>query len=277
MKNILIPTDFSENSKNAILYVMDFLQDCPVHFYILHVSSKSEVLNKKNQLVHSSIAGEESVSVSQYLEEEINAFRLLKKNPNHEFSSIEMQGSLIEAIREQVLENDIDLIAMGTRGNSGLNQDERGSHTYEVITKVKCPIIVIPEHAKMQKINAIGFITDYNNIYRNKVIKTLSDALQLHQAPLRVLHLRSKNHKLTPSQIDNKGFLHYFFREIKHTFHFLENENTENGIQEFVDDWEIGMLALAAKNLNFIQRLMLRPSVESISYHTEIPFLVLHE
>src|SRR5699024_9224582 len=208
-------------------------KDCPVHFYILHVALEQS--RKKNYLV-SSESGMESVSPSHLLEEEVNSFRLLSKNPEHNFSSLEMKSSLVEAIRHQVSELEIDLLVMGTKGNSGLEKDEMGSNTYDVITKVKCPILVVPELARVKEENTFGFITDYTNIYRNKVIKTLSDALLLQNAPLRVLHLRSRNHKLTPSQIDNKGFLHYFFRDVKHTFHFLENENIETGLQEFVDD-----------------------------------------
>lgn len=278
MKNILIPTDFSENSRNAILYAMDFFVDCPMHFHILHVSSlQSSRTTNTPRAINSTGNSEEQISSPVILEEELSSFRVLRKNPNHQFSSSEIGGSLIEVIRNQVEKLDIDLIVMGTRGNSGLEQDEKGSNTYEVITKVKCPILVVPEHARMKENNTFAFITDYNNIYRNKVITTLSNALNLHNAPLRILHLRSNNYKLTPSQVDNKGFLHYFFREEKHTFHFLENDNLEPGIQEFVDDWEISMVALAAKNINFIQRLMLRPTSKTITYHTRIPFLVLHE
>lgn len=278
MKNILIPTDFSGNSKNAILYAMDFFVDCPMHFHILHVSSpQSSVATNQPRVLEGMVAKEEAIPSSVILEEELASFRLLRKNPDHQFSSSEMGVSLIEAIRNRVEELDVDLIVMGTKGNSGLEQDEKGSNTYEVITKVKCPILVVPEHARMRENNTIAFITDYNNIYRNKVITTLSNALKLHDAPLRILHLRPNNYKLTPTQVDNKGFLHYFFREAKHTFHFLENDNLEPGIQEFVDDWEISMVALAAKNINFIHRLMLRPTSETITYHTRIPFLVLHE
>lgn len=278
MKNVLIPTDFSENSKNAINYAMDYFADSPVHFYILHVSpSHSSYEKRQSEILQSASSSEAPTSHPKILEEEVNSYRLLARNSEHKFSVLEMGVSLIEAIRNQVAEHEIDLIVMGTRGNAGLEQDEMGSNTYEVITKVKCSIMVVPEHARMETINNISFITDYNNIYRNKVISALSNALQLHQAPLRVLHLRPKNSKLTPAQVDNKGFLHYFFRETKHTFHFLESQNLEAGIQEFIDTWEINMVAIAARNLNFIQRLMLRPTSETISYHTEIPFLVLHE
>lgn len=276
--NVLIPTDFSENSKNAISYALDFFADCPVRVYMLHVSPpNSSYQPRPLKVLQNTLSSEEPASHTQSLEEEVNNCRLMTRNSKHEFFAIEKKGALIEAIRSQVEKFEIDLIVMGTKGNAGMEDDKMDSKTYEVITKVKCPIMVVPEHARMDKIDNISFITDYNNIYRNKVISTLSKALQLHQAPLRVLHLRPKNSKLTSEQVDNKGFLHYFFRDTKHSFHFLESQYVESGIQEFIDTWEISIVAIAARNLNFIQRLMLRPASEAISYHTEIPFLVMHE
>src|SRR5690554_2640733 len=98
--------------------------------------------------------------------------------------------------------------------------------------------------------------------------------MELQQSPLRVLHVRALDTHLNAAQTDNKGFLHYFFRDKKHSFHFVENKNLESGIQDFVETWEIGLLSVIAKNLNFIQRLLLRPAVQSVSYTTDVPFLV---
>ena len=38
MKNVLLPTDFSENSWNAIKYAIHFLENIECHFYLLHVN-----------------------------------------------------------------------------------------------------------------------------------------------------------------------------------------------------------------------------------------------
>ncbi len=279
MKNILIPTDFSENSHNAIRYALDYFAAIPVNFYLLHVSqhNQSTTAEVSRSFFESSSRKELVYNPTSLLKEEIESCQLLTKNPYHKFYSITEDKLLIEAIRKQVVEKEIDTILMGTKGDSQSNQGEMGSHTYDVITKVKCPIIVIPENARFTGIKNIAFATDYNCIYRNRVITTLSEALHLHRSPLRVLNIRSKHSSLNAAQTDNKGFLHYFFKEIKHSFHFLENKNIETGIQDFVDTWEISMVAIVAKNLNFIQRLMLRPSSGKIDYHTEVPFLVLHE
>lgn len=278
--NILIPTDFSENSHNAMKFAMDYFADIPVNFYILHNSLKSPSLKEEKSKGDGFFKFPNNTlpvqNTSEMLQEEIKTCKLLAKNPNHLFYPLHENVLLVEAIRKHIEENEIDYILMGTKGASKTNRNEIGSNTSEVITKVKCPVFVIPENAMFNKIKNIAFLTDYNCIYRNKVISTLAESLQLQHAALRVLHIRSQNAVLTASQTDNKGFLHYFFKEAKHSFHFLENKNIETGIQDFVETWEIDMIAIVAKNLNFIQRLLFKPIIDS-TYQSEIPFLVLHE
>lgn len=278
--NILIPTDFSENSHNAVKFAMDYFADIPVNFFILHNSLKNPSIKKEKpeaegffEFPNDTLPFQNSAKM---LQEEIKTCKLLAKNPNHLFYPLHENVLLVEAIRKHIEENEIDYILMGTKGASKTNRNEIGSNTSEVITKVKCPVFVIPENAMFNKIKNIAFLTDYNCIYRNKVISTLAESLQLQHAALRVLHIRSQNAMLTASQTDNKGFLHYFFKEAKHSFHFLENKNIETGIQDFVETWEIDMIAIVAKNLNFIQRLLFKPIIDS-TYQSEIPFLVLHE
>ncbi len=282
MMNVLIPTDFSENSHNAIRYALDYFADISVNFYILHISLNATIYkNEERDGFFNLSENIEGVQVLQnsfaLLKEEIKACKLLAKNTNHHFYPIYENVLLVEAIRKHVEEKEIDYILMGTKGASKSNRNEIGSNTSEVITKVKCPILVIPENAKFNKIVNIALLTDYNSIYRNKVISKLSETLSLQQAALRVLNIRSQNSLLTVSQTDNKGFLHYFLKETKHSFHFLENKNIETGIQAFVETWEIDMIAIFAKNLNLIQRLLFKRITQPISYQTEVPFLVLHE
>ncbi|MGY8916152.1 MAG: universal stress protein, partial [Flavobacteriales bacterium] len=41
MKNILVPTDFSEDSLNAVIYALELLKKSPCNFYLLHVNDMS--------------------------------------------------------------------------------------------------------------------------------------------------------------------------------------------------------------------------------------------
>ena len=279
MMNVLIPTDFSEDSHNAIKYALTYFSDVAVNFYILHVSPKNSDYKEEEQHRFSDFEAEMQTvqRTSVLLKEEIKTCQFQSKNQAHKFLPLQENMNLVEAIRKQVAEKEIDYILMGTKGTSKSNRSELGSNTCDVITKVKCPILVIPEHARFNGIKNIAFLTDYNCIYRNKVISSLSETLDLHRSPLRVLHIKARNSDLTASQTDNKGFLHYFFKDKKHSFHFVENKDLEIGIQDFVETWEISLVSIVAKNLNLIQRLLLRPTLKSVSYTADVPFLVLHE
>jgi nucleotide-binding universal stress UspA family protein len=279
MMKILIPTDFSENSHNAIRYALEYFASIPVNFYILHVTAKKAPLNveEEEEFFETSSKMNTVQNSAALLKEEINTCKLLAKNKSHSFFQLSEDINLVEAIRKNILEKEIDYILMGTKGASKIDRSDLGSKTSEVITKVKCSVIVIPENARFTKIKNLALLTDYNSIYRNKVISRLSEALKNQQAALRVLHIRPQNAVLSALQKDNKGFLHYFFKDSKHSFHFLENVKIESGIQDFVETWEIDMIAVVAKNLNLIQRLLFNSTNKSTTYNYEVPYLILHE
>ena len=54
MKNILLPTDFSENSWNAIKYALEFYKNTPVNFYILNVTLISTYVSGEIPILPSS-------------------------------------------------------------------------------------------------------------------------------------------------------------------------------------------------------------------------------
>lgn len=278
MKNILIPTDFSENARNAIRYALDYFADIPVNFYILNVSRENKIYKEEDEVFFESSAQTHIIEKSAaLLVEEIKICQSFAKNSFHNFYSLQENMQLVEAIRKHVAEKEVDYILMGTKGASKISRKEIGTNTSDVITKVKCPVLVIPENAKFKKIQNLVFLTDYNFLYRNKVTSRLSETLKLHAAALRILHIRSQDIDLKASQIDNKIFLNDFFKETKNSFHFVENKNIETGVQHFVETWDIDMIALVGKNLNFIDRLLFKPMVRIKNHQIEVPFLVLHE
>ena len=71
--------------------------------------------------------------------------------------------------------------------------------------------------------------------------------------------------------------MNYYFLDENHSFHRIKNKKIENGVQCFVESRNIDLIIMIAKNLNLFQRILFKPTVEEISYHAHVPFLVLHE
>lgn len=275
MKQILIPTDFSENSWNSITYALFFFRKVHCTFHILHVS-------KSRESAHASGFGRSVLTTTTDSESQMETLlKRIEKEPlnvKHEFRTAIEHVYLIDAIRRYVVEKKIDYIVMGTKGASGLKELTVGSNTGDVITKVKCPVLVVPENAEKKRPEEIAFPTDFHMHYKKKVLDTLLDVLNISGASLRILNVSRTEQDLSEIQKSHKEFLHdYITSDVDHSFHFLTKDNLEEAVQCFVESRDIEMIAMIAKNLNFFQRLLFQPTVKSISYHTNIPFLVLHE
>ncbi|MEH6406387.1 MAG: universal stress protein [Leeuwenhoekiella sp.] len=276
MKNILIPTDFSENSLNAMRYAIGFFNQEACNFYVLHALP----------VMHNSVSQHNysdtftlipDYRISQELDLLIKQLKECTTNAQHRFFPIQKEQLLVEAIRNQVAEKAIDYIVMGTKGISGLQEVAVGSNTGEVITKVKCPVLMIPEKAKFTQVKEITIPTDYYMIYNSKVLNTLTEILSLHKAKLRILNVQKREIPLSTVQQENRDYLDAHLDSSPHSFHNMVNPKIEIALQDFILDYEINLIAMVAKNLNFFQRLLFEPMVKQISYHTEIPVLILHE
>ena len=279
MRRILIPTDFSDNSMNAIKYGLEFFKNEKCTFHLLHVnpiptySAAGTSVRATTAVLEDSMIKESKTQLKKLL----STIKDISDNHNHVFSSTAVYDYFVDTVKREVEDKKIDLIIMGTKGASGLKRVTVGSNTGDVITKVKCPLLAVPENAKYKIPKEIAFPTDYQIAYDMKVLDTLISMARMSDATLRIVHISKKGEDLSEEQQENKEFLHDYLRGIDHSFHSLTGSRLEAAIQCFVESRDIEMVAMVAKNLNFFQRILFKPAVEEISYHTDIPFLVLHE
>ncbi|TCK64819.1 nucleotide-binding universal stress UspA family protein [Winogradskyella wandonensis] len=279
MTSVLLPTDFSDNSWNAIKYALEFLKDKKCVFYILHINTLSfTTLNDP-----SFIASESDINDIYIKPSKVKLRSILKRisqfsNTNlHKFYTVVDYGFFIDSIRKQVVEKNIDLIVMGTKGASGLKQIIIGSNAGDVVVKVKCPTLVVPEDCTYKHIEEIAFPTDFSSFNSFNTLKPLLSIIEAFNAKLSFLHVTKSKPKLNYEQQKNKDILEDFFTDFNTKCYYLTNTHLEEAIQCFIESRGVDMIAMVAKNLNYFQQILFHTRVEKITYHTEIPFLVLHE
>ncbi|NND63696.1 MAG: universal stress protein [Flavobacteriaceae bacterium] len=277
MVNVLIPTDFSENSWNAFQYAVRFFENEPVNFYLAHVHLSNQV-DSEDVVPHGVVmAHRKSDTISKRLTEMIESLKNLFPNISGEIRPVVEKGLFIDGIRKLVDQHKINFIVMGTKGASGLKEVTIGSKTGDLITRVKCPTLVIPENAHYTSPKEIVFPTDFNIYFKNKILLTLAEIMAIHDSAIRVLNVNKEDTRLNSIQENNKDILEDFLTDKPSSFHFITHNSLEKVLPDFIDAMKIDMIAMVAKNINFFERLLFQPPVKKISYHTEIPFLVLHE
>ena len=177
-------------------------------------------------------------------------------------------------------DKEIDLIVMGTKGVSGLRSKVVGSSAGDVITKVQHNTLVIPNEVTISMPKEIAFPTDFNIFYSHKIVNALTELLQLCEAKLRIMHVTSNGFGLSRDQESNSAYLRDLMEELHpkdHSFHTISNKKVKSAIQCFVESRDADMIVMVAKNLNFIQQILFDSIVEKISFHTKIPFYVIHD
>lgn len=279
MKNVLLPTDFSENSLNAIRYALRLFEEPACNFYLLHVIKSSDIGISDSPYLASTaqIKDVYTQTAKTRLRDTLNHISTkLSTNKKHKFYAVTDHNFLVESIRQQVSEKKINMIVMGTKGATGLKKIIVGSNTGDVITKVHCNTLVVPENATFKDLKEIAFPTDFSMLYNINVLHPIVTITEKHAAAIRILNISKKDAVLNSDQSKNKELLEDYFSNLDHSFHFLTNKKVEDAVQCFVESRNIDMITMVAKNLNYFQHILFHTKIERISYHTDVPFLVLH-
>ncbi|WP_405415336.1 universal stress protein [Maribacter sp. Asnod1-A12] len=278
MKHILIPTDFSHNSWNALEYALQFFRNISCTFYVLNIDEQCNSDVADNSILVKS--KHKKVSVREKLNDLAYRIKNLTTNNLHQFIILEELGGFTDIIKKTVDDKKIDLIVMGTKGASGSETRIFGHNTSNVITKVPCNVLVIPEKTIIKSPNKIAFPTDFNLFYNYPILNSITEILELSSASLEVLHMSQTKSKFTSSQIINKTYLLDYLKELfseSHSFHNILGTDVKNSVINYIDENKIEMMTMLAKNINLFQQLFFTNSIEQSSFHSTIPLLVIHE
>ena len=276
MKKILMPTDFSTNSVNALKYAVSLFKDEECTFYLLNTFTP--VLYDTEYILYSTTQpGLEEI----YRENSEKGLKKVKrritsevKNPNHQFELISAFNLLIEEIKDQVKEKAIDLVVMGTQGATGAQEVLMGTNTVQAIKKVKCPILAIPSEYAFTTPDNILFPTDYELDYNSKQLQLLKDIISQYNSRLNILHVLDKE-ELSPEKEQNKKNLATQMDSVKHQFYSIEKKTLTEAIYDFQNEHPTDMLVMLNNKHSFFQNLLFRPVINKIGFHIKVPFLVI--
>ena len=280
MKNVLIPTDFSNNSLNAFEFARNFLKDEICNFHFLHVVIPENFEFQQTQYL-SSVNVLERVDLKpsiKKLHSIVKKIRIANNNENHRFFNLVDHGYFVDTVRKQLDEKLIDMIVMGTKGSSEIRKMLIGSNATDIITKVKCTTLVIPENAKFKVPKEIVFPSDFSSSYSVQNLEPLLEIIERYNASLIALYVKNSSCEPIYSQQEiNREYFMDCFHGNKLSFHYLTDKQLDEGINTFNSSRKINMIAMMAKKLNFFHQILFKANTEEITYHTDIPFLILHE
>ena len=278
MNTILLPTDFSKSSKNAIKFALDFFKGHTCSFYFLNIQKASDYItaevrsaSPKNSVYDAVIADNK-----QELSSLVDSFEKIYSSEDYTFHKKVDYDDFVDAIKQSISLYSIDLIIIGTNGATSAKEVLFGSNTLQVIRQVDCPVFVIPDNYSYKKIESILFSLHHGDILKKEKLQPLFSLIEKqNKTHIHVLDI-DDDAIANPNQLENRN-LQGSFKGKKHTFHALTGIPTPIAINTFVQLFNISLHAMFVERESFLERFVFGSETSKISYETRVPLLVLHQ
>lgn len=272
-KNILLPTDFSDNALNAINYALELFKNEKCTFYILNATEMQvpALSNLTSKLLET--IKEDSNKNLKELQEKLELASISSK---FHFQTIWSSKNLINAITKSVIKYNIDLLVMGTKGATGAKEFLFGSNTNTIIKKMNfCPILVIPENFNFVIPTQIAFPTDFKRFFSNIELKPIKDLASHYNSIIRVVHINVED-DLDNIQVNNLSALKQYLKKFEHTFHWVPDfTNKTKSICAFIDELEVNMLVMVNYKHSLVENIIKEPVIKKVGFHPIVPFMII--
>ena len=277
MKHILLPTDFSENSWNAIVYAMQLFKEQTCTFHLLNtytpvVYHAEYVMGYPAQFgLGDTIRNTSQQQLDELVLRVSNAFEV---NLKHTFETAARFNTLVPCISEFLETQPIDLIIMGTKGATGAQEVLFGSNTVHVINAISCSVLAIPSNFKYKAPYEILFPTDLKVDHQHIEAKILQQITLSNHSRVHLMHVSTGN-ALNDVQKENKLQLESSFKNTVMLFHDVTDMSIPEAIDKFQTTYEINLLVMVNNKHSFFENLFFKNTVHQIGFHLNIPFLVI--
>ncbi|MFD0990920.1 universal stress protein [Mariniflexile jejuense] len=276
MKTILLPTDFSKNSINAINYAVELYKNESCIFYILNVQKASSFISDDMMVVNASATIYNTIvdAAKKSINNIIVKMKKHYNNDKHQFIAIVDYDNFIDSINQVSSKYNVDLIIMGTKGASGLTKMFFGSNTVKVIQRSNIPVLAIPEACKFDGLEAVGFTTSFKNLYRKEDFKQVKEIISLNNSKVHILHALCEQD--FADELDKSiDLLKQIFKYPVFDYLVVKNNNVYETLHEFTLTNNIKLIAMLVDKHTFFERLFNTHTFETIAFNAEMPFLAM--
>jgi nucleotide-binding universal stress UspA family protein len=274
MKTIIVPTDFSPVSVNAINYAVDMAQSIGASIILLNVYQVPVTFTEVPVV---------SLSIEELQKASEEKLDKMKKDLEHVTSGqlkIYTESRLGEVVDEiETLCKSIQpfAVVMGTKGASGLERLFLGSNTLTAIRHLVHPVIVVPPGAVFSAVRKIGFACDFSEVVDTTPGNKIVDICQIFGAELHVLNVDYKSRHFKPETPEESILLHTMLEEAHPLYDYIEHPDVVEGIHQFAETKGFDLLITIPKKHKLLSGLFEKSHTRELVFHSHIPIMCLHE
>jgi len=180
-------------------------------------------------------------------------------------------GHFYRSLVTYIEENDIDMVIMGTKGISGLDEVMVGSNAEKVVRHVKVPVLAIKDKIELEEVKEIVFGTSLTN-RTEKVAAELKSIQELFNAQLHLVDVNTPNNffRQDEAEASMQDFVEKY--DLQNCSVATYSDVTEEeGILKYAERVNANMIALATHGRTGLMHLMSGSLTEDVVNHSIRP------
>lgn len=283
MKKILVPTDLSEISENALKLAVELADKSQGEIYLVHFFDHpfGRGFNTMGE-AHNKNVDEENFFTIQLIQKSHERIAAMAEQYSHHAREVHYEifdEDFNGGVEKYIKERAIDLVVMGTTGEETVEELFTGNHTEQVIQKVSCPVISIKENHGWTDLGHIVLGVDLeqkDDPKMNTAIGYINDLATSLDAKIDVVHVADagdNNHPTYEKQLqdfaERFGLLNY-------NVTVTENNNKEQGLIAFALAKGAGFLGVLSYAEGGFFRVFSHSTSEQISREAQLPVLTVN-
>lgn len=270
MKNILVPTDFSEEAENALKVAAQLAKKFGSEIFLTHILELP-----LNQL--------SSLSSQTELPEAMFFMRLAHQRFEEVLDKDYLEGVTVYEhveyrkgfgnINDICKEEEIDMIVMGSHGADGFKEMFIGSNAEKVVRSSKVPVLVIKNNHDQFDVDNLVFASDFKNDSKETYAQA-SKIAEAFNAKLHLLMVITASNFLTTNEAEKR------IREFiagtsfeNYSLNIYNDESIESGILNFSKTVDADLIGISTHGRQGIAHFFNGSISEDLVNHANRPVM----
>jgi len=281
LKKILWATDFSDESKEALLYASIFAKTFKAKLIALHVVPDFSPALYDTEIL---IKGELAQKVDIIKKEAKNRLDTLREIKGLSFDSLVKEGNASKKIIETAEEENVDLIVVGKRGMSVIEKLFIGSVTNQLLRNSPVPLLITKKRRGKPCFKNILVPTDFSE--REEIERDYAwNLAKAFDSDLMLLHiLELHDYEFSPRELDEmfdavlkrlRGRKKREKENIKVSEDVYRAINASVGIVDYVQTYKFDLIVISTCGQSKLERFFLGSTTEKVISYSNVPVFAI--
>ncbi|MBO9202245.1 MULTISPECIES: universal stress protein [Niastella] len=272
MSTVLVVTNFSDASRNALEYTCSLLQNTQAHLILMNIYNFPG--NMTGDAIAIAAMGEIIEHDAALLEQEYQWVQ--DHYPSIIIDTEMVTGSFQEELLRKVIETNAVLVVMGTDGNY-TNLLSWDTNIVDSFIDLPVPMLVIPSQVRFRPVNKIAFACNYYRKNLQVPVSVIRRLVRFTSASLYVINVVAPHEMISEEALHNKQVLQESLADLNPVYFEPEYNNVISAIDNFTADENIDMLLVIPTRHGIWYNIFQKSHTKGLVYLNHIPLLSVRQ